>query len=172
MTSLKHTRYRQFFPSLNGTNQPFAYLDSAASTQVPEVVLKDIEQYYRQGHANVHRASHSFARHATNAFELARKTLAEFIGAKAQNIIWTSGTTQAANLLADGLAHLIDEGNEIWVSELEHHSNIIPWQILAEQKGLKLNYIPFDSNGDLILSEAEKLINEKKEHYSWLIWRG
>ncbi|WP_163132825.1 aminotransferase class V-fold PLP-dependent enzyme [Agarivorans sp. Alg241-V36] len=161
MTSLKHTRYRQFFPSLNGTNQPFAYLDSAASTQVPEVVLKDIEQYYRQGHANVHRASHSFARHATNAFELARKTLAEFIGAKAQNVIWTSGTTQAANLLADGLAHLVEEDDEIWVSELEHHSNLVPWQQLALKRKAVLKAIPVLDNGDIDLAYFRQQLSEK-----------
>ncbi|WP_411991168.1 aminotransferase class V-fold PLP-dependent enzyme [Agarivorans sp. DSG3-1] len=161
MTSLKHTRYRQFFPSLNGNNQQIAYLDSAASTQVPEQVLSEIEKYYRQGHANVHRASHSFARNATNAFELARKTIAEFIGAKAQNIIFTSGTTQAVNLLADGLAHLVAEGDHIWLSEMEHHSNLVPWQQLAKRNNAELKVIPVLENGDIDLGYFRQHISDK-----------
>ncbi|WP_055731387.1 aminotransferase class V-fold PLP-dependent enzyme [Agarivorans gilvus] len=160
MTSLKHTPYRQYFPSLT-TNNQLAYLDSAASTQVPEAVLSAMDKYYRQGHGNVHRASHSFARLATNAFESARKSIAQFIGAESQNIIWTSGSTQACNILARGLAQQLNQGDEIWISELEHHSNLVPWQQLAQQQKAKLRAIPILENGDLNLAYFRENLSDK-----------
>ncbi|UPW20245.1 cysteine desulfurase [Agarivorans sp. TSD2052] len=161
MTSVKHNTYRQFFPSLNGNNQDVVYLDSAASTQVPEAVLSSIQQYYSQGHANVHRASHRFARQSTNAFELARKTIAEFIGAKASNVILTSGSTQASNIIASGLSNTIQAGDEIWVSELEHHSNLVPWQQLALRCKAIIKPIPVLENGDINLDFLRENINER-----------
>ncbi len=160
MTSLKHTPYRQYFPSLS-TNNQFAYLDSAASTQVPEAVLAAMDKYYRQGHGNVHRASHSFARLATNAYESARTSIAEFVGAQSQNIILTSGSTQACNLLAKGLAYQLNQGDEIWISELEHHSNLVPWQQLAKQKKVTLRAIPIQENGDLNLAYFRDNLSSK-----------
>ncbi|WP_432452700.1 aminotransferase class V-fold PLP-dependent enzyme [Agarivorans sp. QJM3NY_29] len=161
MTSAKQHIYRRYFPSLNRENQQLTYLDSAASTQVPKAVLNAIQNYYQHGHGNVHRASHQFARQATNAFESARKTIAEFIGSKADNIIWTSGTTQGCNMLANGLAYSLTEGDEIWVSELEHHSNLVPWQQLAARTRATLKCIPILNNGDIDIDNFKEHFSEK-----------
>ena len=148
---------RQQFPALaqecNG--QPLVYLDSAATTQKPQVVIETIQQYYSGHNANVHRGSHTLTAAATAQFEQARETVRQFINAsQSKEIIWTRGATEALNLIAQTYARQnLKPGDEILVSELEHHANIVPWQIVAEQTGAKVVKIPMTA--DCVLDMAE-----------------
>jgi len=160
---MKHIRDQ--FPILNRTvhGKPLIYLDNAATTQKPRAVIDAIVHYYENTNANIHRGIHTLSEEATNAHETARQKVADFIGAKtAQEIIFTRGTTESINLVAATWARSqLQSGDEIIISALEHHSNIVPWQILRDEKNLKLRVIPFDDNGELILDEYQKLLNEK-----------
>lgn len=160
---------RRQFPILQQevNGQPLVYLDNAATTQKPDVVIDAISNYYRRDNANVHRAAHALSDRATSAFEGARKTLAAFINSpKAEQVIWTRGTTEAINLVASSWGRTnVREGDKILVSALEHHSNIVPWQLLAEEKGAHVVVIPITSAGDLdwpaflnLLDEGVKLV--------------
>ena len=137
---------RPLFPALDQdcNGQPLVYLDSAATAQKPQVVIETIRQYYSGHNANVHRGSHSLTATATAQFERARSTVQQFINARFSNeIIWTRGATEALNLIAQTYARQnLQAGDEILVSELEHHANIVPWQIVAEQTGAKVVKIP------------------------------
>ncbi|PSW01669.1 cysteine desulfurase CsdA [Photobacterium lipolyticum] len=137
---------RPQFPALHQdcNDQPLVYLDSAATAQKPQVVIETIRQYYSGHNANVHRGSHSLTATATAQFERARNTVQQFINARFSNeIIWTRGATEALNLIAQTYARQnLQVGDEILVSELEHHANIVPWQIVAEQTGAKVVKIP------------------------------
>ncbi|MGL5814836.1 MAG: aminotransferase class V-fold PLP-dependent enzyme [Aeromonas sp.] len=153
MNQQQHGRLRSQFPALaqkvNG--HPLIYLDNAATTQKPQRVLEAIARYYSTDNANVHRAAHALSGRATLAFESARETVARFIKApRPQEVIWTRGTTEAINLVAQswGLSEL-QAGDEIVLSTLEHHANIVPWQLVAQRTGALIRVIPLDKNGDL-----------------------
>ena len=158
-------RIRQEFPALaqkvNG--KPLVYLDSAATSQKPRSVLQAMEAYYEHDNANVHRGIHELSRRATEAFEEARGKVARWIGAAdAAEVIWTSGTTGSINLVASawGLDH-VRAGDEILLSVLEHHSNIIPWQLLARRTGARLRYLELDDQGRLILDDLPSLLSDR-----------
>ncbi|WGV99711.1 cysteine desulfurase CsdA [Vibrio sp. YMD68] len=137
---------RQQFPALNQkvNGEPLVYLDSAATTQKPQTVIDAISDYYCAQNANVHRGSHSLTANATNQFEHAREIVAEFMGAQStKEIIWTRGATEAINLIAQTYArNTLQSGDEILIGEMEHHANIVPWQIVAEQTGANIVKIP------------------------------
>lgn len=155
---------RSQFPILNQTvnQKPLIYLDNAATTQKPTSVLEAEENYYKTINSNVHRGIHTLSQLATIEMEASRGSIMQFINAKKDyEIIFTKGTTDGINLVASSIDPLVKEGDEIIISYLEHHSNIVPWQFLAERNGLVLKVIPVDENGELILSEYEKLLTEK-----------
>ncbi|WP_282176853.1 cysteine desulfurase CsdA [Vibrio nereis] len=153
------------FPALkqNINGQRLVYLDSAATTQKPQCVIEAISNYYSQQNANVHRGSHSLTANATSQFESARHTVANFIGAKSsKEIIWTRGATEALNLIAQTYARsTLQPGDEILVGEMEHHANIVPWQIVAEQTGAKIVKIPMTVDCQLDLSAFDTLLSSK-----------
>ena len=155
---------RQDFPILNQTvhNKPLVYLDSAASAQKPQTVMNSMLHYYQHDNANVHRGAHTLGDRATHDFESARDTVQQFINASSRKeIIWTKGTTEAINLIANGLACLLDEGDEIIVSNMEHHANIVPWQMLAERTGAVLRVLEVNAQGELDHDQLINLINAK-----------
>lgn len=158
-------KIRNDFPILQVKihGKPLVYLDNAATTQKPQIVLDTLNKYYTEYNSNVHRGVHFLSEKATTAFERARVNIKNFINAKsASEIIFVRGTTEGVNLVANtfGMQN-VNVGDEIVISTLEHHSNIVPWQILCEKKNAKLRIIPLNENGELILEEYEKLLNEK-----------
>lgn len=156
---------RKDFPILSRTvnGRPLIYLDNGATAQKPQAVLDAISHYYTFQNSNIHRGVHRLSQEATDAFEQSRIKVMQFINAeKVHEIIFTKGTTDSINLVASSFGRkFIKEGDEIIISAMEHHSNIVPWQMLCEEKKAKLKIIPFDDNGDLILEEYYKLLNEK-----------
>jgi len=158
-------KIREDFPILKTQvrGKPLIYLDNAATTQKPFTVIERIQKYYLEENSNVHRGVHYLSELATKEFEGARETVKNFINAESvEEIIFTRGTTEAINLVANSFGKtFLNEGDEIIISEMEHHSNIVPWQILCEEKNAKLKVIPFDDNGELIIYELENLITEK-----------
>ncbi len=156
---------RQDFPILKRKvyDKPLVYLDNAATTQKPWSVIKKIEEVYTTINANIHRGVHFLSQEATNAHEEARKTVQQFIHARSSNeIIFTRGTTEAINLVASSFCRThCKSGDEIILSAMEHHSNIVPWQLQEEISGIKLKVVPGDETGDLRLDELEKLISSK-----------
>ncbi|HEA3087132.1 TPA: cysteine desulfurase [Aeromonas dhakensis] len=153
MNQQQHDRLRSQFPALaqevNG--HPLVYLDNAATTQKPQAVLDAINHYYRADNANVHRAAHALSGRATRAFEDARETVARFINApRSHEVIWTRGTTEAINLVAQswGMSEF-KAGDEIILSTLEHHANIVPWQLVSQRTGAVIRVVPLDERGDL-----------------------
>ena len=158
-------RIRGDFPilrtSVNG--KPLIYLDNAATTQKPRCVLTAIDKYYRTINANVHRGVHTLSVRATYAYEQARRKMQKFINAPAlETIIFTRGTTEAINLVAHSYGRTnIGGGDEIIISTMEHHSNIVPWQILCEQTGAKLRVIPINDAGEIIIEEYQKLLSDR-----------
>ena len=163
MLDINHIREQ--FPALSQTinQQPLIYLDSAATTQKPQVVIDAISQYYSKQNANVHRGSHSLTANATSQFEAARDKVAQFIGAtSSKEIIWTRGATEALNLIAQTYARsTLQPGDEILVSEMEHHANIVPWQIVAEQTGARVVKVPMTSDCEFDLQAFDHLLNDK-----------
>lgn len=143
--------------------KPLVFLDNAASTQKPQVVIDAIRQYYSAENANVHRGVYYLSELATKKYEDARKTVMNFINAASlKEVIFTSGTTDSINLVAAGYGRkFIKAGDEIILTTMEHHSNIVPWQILCEETGAALRIVPIDDNGELIFEEYEKLLSEK-----------
>lgn len=155
---------RKDFPILSRevNGKPLVYFDNAATSQTPQQVIDSIVDYYSRYNANIHRGVHTLSQEATDAYEQARiKVQKHFNAAKAHEIIFTSGTTHAINLVASGFSALLKESDEIIVSALEHHSNIVPWQMLCERTGAKLRVIPMDDAGMLKMDEYEKLLSEK-----------
>lgn len=142
---------------------PLTYLDSAATTLKPKSVVNRLTQFYSFETANVHRGAHTLSDQATSSFESAREDVRRFIGAKeTSEIIWTRGTTESINLVANTFgASQLNEGDEIILTELEHHSNIVPWQILAQKKNLKIHFVPILKNGDLDYSSFEQLLTKR-----------
>lgn len=156
---------RREFPTLDQkvNGKPLVYLDSAATSQKPRVVIDAVEAYYRLDNANVHRGIHELSRRATIAYEDARGKVAEWINApEPSEIIWTRGTTESINLVASswGLDNL-SEGDEILLTVMEHHSNIVPWQIVAGRTGATLRYIELDEQGRLVLDDLDSLLTER-----------
>lgn len=153
MNQQQHDRLRSQFPALaqevNG--HPLIYLDNAATTQKPKAVLDAINHYYRADNANVHRAAHALSGRATRAFEDARETVSRFINApRSHEVIWTRGTTEAINLVAQSWGGSeLRAGDEVVLSTLEHHANIVPWQLVAQRTGAVIRVIPLDERGDL-----------------------
>ncbi|MDJ0958098.1 MAG: cysteine desulfurase [Arenicellales bacterium] len=158
-------RVRGEFPALQQTvhGHPLVYLDNGATTQKPNVVIESLERYYYLDNANVHRGVHELSERATDAYEGARETIRQFLHADTvKEIVYTSGTTEAINLVAYSYASRnIKSGDEILITEMEHHSNIVPWQMLCQQTGAELKVAPMNDNGELILEEYEKLLNPR-----------
>ena len=158
-------RIRSDFPilDLQVNGHPLAYLDNAASAQMPRQVIDRLIQYQTREHANIHRAVHYLSEVATAAYEGARAKVQRFVNAREEReVIYTRGTTDAINLVMHGYGRaFLGEGDEIIVSQLEHHSNIVPWQMLRDEKRCKLRVIPCDDRGVLLLDEYRKLINER-----------
>lgn len=137
------------------------YLDNTATTQKPNVVIDAMNEYYKKENANVHRGVYLLAQRATEAYERAHEIVARFINASFEEVIFTKGTTESINLLAYSLAHTLQKGDEIVLSEMEHHSNIVPWQQVAKRKGAKIRYIPLTKDFRLDMEKAKELITEK-----------
>lgn len=139
------------------------FLDSAASSQRPRQVLEAMDGYYRCCHANVHRGVHALSEEATDLYEAARKKVAKFIGAQSsREVIWTRNATESINLVAYSWGRAnVREGDEIIITEMEHHANIVPWQVLAREKGATLRFIPITDGGDLKLDELDKLLSPR-----------
>jgi len=143
-------------------NAQLIYLDNAATTHKPESVIQAVDSFYRYHNSNVHRASHALSADATSRFEAAREQTAHFINAaSAQELIWTKGTTESINLVANSLGERFTEGDEILISTMEHHANIVPWQMLAERKNLSIKVIPLSESGDLDPQAFSELLTEK-----------
>jgi cysteine desulfurase/selenocysteine lyase len=158
-------KYRKDFPILSTRiyDHALIYMDNAATTQKPQQVIDAEVRYYEEMNANVHRAIHFLGEKATSAYENARKKVAQFIGAKSERqIIFTRGTTESINLVATAWGRkFISSGDEIILSEMEHHSNLIPWQLLARDVGATLRYIPFKADGTIDFPIFEKLLGNK-----------
>lgn len=157
-------KIRSDFPILQRTvnGYPLVYLDNAATSQKPQSVIDAIVDYYSRYNANIHRGVHSLSQEATDAYELARKKIQlHFNSAHAHEIIFTSGTTHAINLVASSYSSLLQAGDEVIVSALEHHSNIVPWQMLCERTGAILRVIPMNREGELLFPDYQALLSEK-----------
>ncbi len=171
MTAVKPTimwdveKVRKDFPVLSQTvnDKPLVYLDNGASSQVPQSVIDRTSKYLSEEHSNIHRGVHYLSQHATTAYEAAREKVKRFINAReAKECIFVRGTTEGVNLVAHSYGRkFIGEGDEILVSQMEHHSNIIPWQMIAEEMGAKVVMIPMNERGELIIDEYENLLNER-----------
>ena len=157
-------KIRADFPILSQqiNGKPLVYFDNGATSQKPQVVIDAIVDYYSRYNANIHRGVHTLSQLATDAYEQARNKIQQHFNAKHNyEIIFTSGTTESINLVANGFASLIKKDDEIIVSALEHHSNIVPWQMLCEHTGAKLLVIPMNYDGELLIDEYEKLLSDK-----------
>ncbi|MEQ8421430.1 MAG: cysteine desulfurase [Arenibacter algicola] len=155
---------RKDFPILNRkvNGYPLVYLDNAATSQTPQKVMDAIVDYYSRYNANIHRGVHTLSQEATDIYEQARQKIQKhFNAAKPHEIIFTSGTTHGINLVANGFASFLKKGDEIIVSALEHHSNIVPWQMLCERTGAVLKVIPMGLDGKLIMEEYHKLLSPR-----------
>ena len=156
---------RKEFPALDRQvkGKPLVYFDNAATTQKPQVVIDALSNYYSNYNANIHRGIHTLAEEATAAFEATRDAVRQYIHAPSrEQIIFTGGTTEGINLVAQTWGRQnIKAGDEIIISNMEHHSNIVPWYILCEEKGAVLKIIPINENGELLVEEFEKLLSDK-----------
>ena len=156
---------RSDFPILNEKvyGKTLVYLDNAATTQKPQVVIDALHDYYCRINSNIHRGVHCLSQLATNEFELARESVRQYIhAATTQEVIFTRGATESINLVAASFGRTyLHEGDEVIVSEMEHHSNIVPWQIACEERRAKLKVLPFNEKGELIISELENLMTDK-----------
>jgi len=163
--------YRADFPILKErvNGKPLVWLDNAATTQKPLQVIERVNYFYHHENSNIHRAAHELAARSTDAYEAARKKIQHFLNAKSPNeIVFVRGTTEAINLVAQSWGDQnINAGDEIVLTYLEHHANIVPWQLLAAKKGAKIRVAPVDDNGQIILSEYGKLLNSKTKLVSF-----
>ncbi|HKQ24785.1 MAG TPA: cysteine desulfurase [Burkholderiales bacterium] len=161
--ALDVNRIRADFPILNLeiNGRPLAYLDNAASSQMPKQVIDRLVRYQTSEHANIHRAVHALSEKATAEYEGARRKIRRFINAKEEReVVYTRGTTSSVNLVMQGYGRaFLSAGDEVIVSQLEHHSNIVPWQMLCEEKGAKLRVIPCNDAGELLLDDYAKIFN-------------
>ncbi|TYA70145.1 aminotransferase class V-fold PLP-dependent enzyme [Seonamhaeicola marinus] len=154
---------RKDFPILSRevNGKPLVYFDNAATSQTPQQVIDAIVDYYSNYNANIHRGVHTLSQEATDLYEQARQKIQAHFNAKhSYEIIFTSGTTHSINLVANGFSALLKKGDEIIVSALEHHSNIVPWQMLCERTGATLKVIPMNDDGELVMSEYDKLLSK------------
>lgn len=157
-------KIRTDFPILTQkvNGKPLIYFDNGATSQKPKVVIEAISKYYEEINANIHRGVHTLSQLATDAYEESREKIRAHINAKeVYEVIFTSGTTQGINLVASGMASFVKEGDEVMVSAVEHHSNIVPWQFLCEKTGAKLVVIPMNEKGELVMSEYDRLLSPK-----------
>jgi cysteine desulfurase / selenocysteine lyase len=157
-------KIRKDFPLLQTKvyGKPLVYLDNSATTQKPEMVLKAMDDYYRTYNSNVHRGVHFLSQKATDAYEVARKKVTEYINAAHEHeVIFTRSTTDGINLVAYSYGKkFVNEGDSVIISAMEHHSNIVPWQMMCEERGATLKVIPMNEKGELLLDEFEKLLDE------------
>ena len=163
-TTLDITQIRADFPILQRqvNGQPLVYLDNAATSQTPLAVINAISDYYKHTNANIHRGVHALSQEATDQFEAARQKIqTHFNAAQAHEIIFTSGTTHSINLVANGFASFLEKGDELIVSALEHHANIVPWQMLCERTGAQLKVIPITEDGTLDMSVYADLLGDR-----------
>ena len=157
-------KIRADFPILSQkvNGKPLVYFDNGATSQKPKVVIEAITKYYEEINANIHRGVHTLSQLATDAYEVSRGKIQQHIKAKfAHEVIFTSGTTHAINIIANGFAAILKNGDDVLVSALEHHSNIVPWQMLCQRTGATLKVIPMNENGELIMSEYDALLSNK-----------
>ena len=158
-------KVRKDFPILHQmiNGKPLIYLDNAATSQKPKNVIEAIETYYREYNSNIHRGVHTLSENATETYESSRLKIKNFINANStKEIVFVRGATEAINLVAQSLGRdSLNENDEIIITELEHHSNIVPWQLLSQQTGAKLKFIPINNKGELIEEEYKKLLNKK-----------
>ena len=156
---------RAQFPVLHQdvNGKPLVYFDNAATSQTPNIVIKALSDYYTQDNANIHRGIHTLAERATTAYEETRTAAQTFISAREkEEIIFTKGTTEGINLIAQSYGRkFLKEGDEIIISEMEHHSNIVPWQILCQQTGAKLKVVPITDEGEIIIEEYQDLLSDR-----------
>ena len=153
---------RQEFPILQRQidGHPLVYLDNAATTQKPQCVIDALVNYYSHSNSNVHRGAHRLADEATRAYEAARDTIAAFIGAGArEEVIWTSGTTESINIVSHGLAQILRPGDEVVVTELEHHANLVTWQQACAHSGASLKIAPINAVGELDIAAFESVLS-------------
>ncbi len=164
-TSVDFSEIRNDFPVLNQqvNGNPLVYLDNAASSQMPQSVIDRINAYHSKEHSNVHRGVHSLSQKATDAYEDARGKVRDFINAPSKKeVLYTSGTTEAINMVARGLTGThFQEGDQIILSEMEHHANIVPWQLIREQAGIDIKVVPITDRGELDLDAYKELFNSK-----------
>ncbi|PIB28793.1 cysteine sulfinate desulfinase [Maribacter sp. 4U21] len=161
---LNVTKIRKDFPILERevNGKPLVYLDNAATSQTPQQVIATIVDYYQNYNANIHRGVHALSQEATDKYEQARvKIQKHFNAVKPHEIIFTSGTTHSINIVANGFSSLIEKGDEILVSAMEHHSNIVPWQMLCERTGATLRVIPMNQDGELLMEVYDDLLSKK-----------
>lgn len=157
-------KIRADFPILSEkvNGKPLVYFDNGATSQKPQIVIDAISKYYQEINANIHRGVHTLSQLATDAYEISRVKLQHHINAKfSHEVLFTSGTTHGINLVTNGFAWILKPGDEILVSALEHHSNIVPWQMLCEKTGAVLKVIPINEDGELIMSAYESLLSDK-----------
>ena len=164
-TMLDTKKIRKDFKILNRkiwAGKTLVYFDNAATTQKPQVVIDSLVNYYENYNANIHRGVHKLAEEATEAYEKVREKVRDFVGAtKNDEVIFTRNTTESINLLAYSLGESLEEGDEVLISEMEHHSNIIPWYLLRDRKKINVKFVPITENYELDYSALEKLINKK-----------
>ncbi|BDB52283.1 aminotransferase class V-fold PLP-dependent enzyme [Flavobacterium ammonificans] len=157
-------KIRADFPILSRqvNGKPLVYFDNGATTQKPQVVIDAIATYYQEINANIHRGVHTLSQLATDAYEASRTKIQNHINAQfAHEVLFTSGTTHSVNLVANGFASLLKAGDEVLVSALEHHSNIVPWQMLCERTGAVLKVIPMNEKGELVMEKFDQLLSDK-----------
>ena len=161
---------REDFPILqvNDHSPPLIYLDSGATTQKPLEVIQSLDEYYRQDNANIHRAVYALGERSTAKYETAREVVSEFINsASSDEIIFTRGTTESINLVASSLSTRVGKGDEILITHLEHHANIVPWQLLCQRVGASLRVLPIDDQGNLCLDELDKFVTERTKLFAF-----
>lgn len=159
-------KIRNDFPILKRkiNGKQLVYFDNAATSQTPQVVINEISNYYSNYNSNIHRGVHKLSQEATDAYEKARRTIQSNFNAKySHEIIFTSGSTHSINIVSSGYGEILKKGDEIILSAMEHHSNIVPWQMLCEKTGAILKVAPMDNNGILIIEEFEKICNKKTQ---------
>lgn len=165
MTMLDIKKIRSDFPALNQmvNDSPLVYFDNGATTQKPDVVIERVQHYYESENSNIHRGVHYLSKEATSRYEEARESVRAFINADSnKEVVFTKGTTESINLVASSFGKkFLNKGDEIIVSEMEHHANIVPWQLLCEEKGAHLKVVPVFEDGSLDMDAYEQLLNEK-----------
>jgi cysteine desulfurase/selenocysteine lyase len=157
-------KIRADFPILSQkvNGKPLVYFDNGATSQKPQIVIDAISKYYQEINANIHRGVHTLSQLATDAYEISRGKIQNHINAKlSHEVLFTPGTTFGINLVANGFSSILKPGDEVLVSALEHHSNIVPWQMLCEKTGATLKVIPMNEKGELIMAEYDKLLSDK-----------